>query len=154
MPRLPATFIRTSVAFLVLGFLIGGWMMTAGVYDLPVPPGFRIIHIHILMVGFFTLMVFGVALWMFPAPPGSNARLELQKRAPWAWSCYGLLVVGLLLRVVLELLPIRFVAGTGRPLVAISALLQVASAACFLVAIWERTRPKSYESMPKPSGSK
>jgi hypothetical protein len=145
LPRLPSVFIRTSVAFLLLGFLIGGWMMVGEVYEWPIPPGLPIVHIHLLTVGFFTLMVFGVALWMFPAPPRSNARIELARRAPWAWACYGLMVAGLLLRVLLSLLPMGFEAGAGRPLVALSALMQIASALCFLVAIWDRTRPKTYE---------
>jgi hypothetical protein len=142
MPRLPSVFIRSSIGCLILGFLLGGWMLVGGVYDWPVPPGLRVVHIHLLTVGFFTLMVFGVALWLFPAPPGSNARLELERRAPWAWACYGLIMGGLLLRVVTELVPLSFRLGAGRPLVLISALAQVAGAVTFLVAIWDRTRPR------------
>lgn len=142
MTRLPAFFIRTSLLFLVAGFILGAWMMVGSAYDLPVHHGMRLVHIHFLTVGFFTCMVMGVALWMFPAPPGSSARAAIAEREPWGWWAYGLLVGGLLVRAAVAFTPLPFQYGSGRILTVLSAVTQVAGAACFCMAVWDRTRPR------------
>lgn len=152
MTPLPATFVRTSVLFLCSGFLFGGWMLAAPGLGLPVPAGLRLVHIHFLMVGFLTNMVMGVSLWMFPAPPG-DGRAAIARREPWGWAAYGLLLTGLLLRGVLEFVPGWRGAGLLAGLMALSALLQVAAAGAYAVAIWERTRQRTFirKTTPPPA---
>lgn len=147
MTRLPATFVRTSLVFLVVGFGIGAWMLAGRALDLPQPPGLVLVHVHFLMVGFFTCMVMGVALWMFPAPPGQG-RAGIAASEPWGWAAYWLLVNGLILRAVSDLSPGLGAVPLGRAIILAAAAAQVAAAACFAVAVWRRTHPRPWGLPP------
>lgn len=80
MNSLSAAVVRTSLVGLVIGFVLGLWLMVAPAHDLPVLPGMRLMHVRFLTVGFFTLMVMSVALWMVPAPPGQTRHVIRRRR--------------------------------------------------------------------------
>lgn len=147
MTSLPAAFVRTSLVFLVAGFAMGGWMMLAQPLALPVPAGMRLMHVHFLTVGFFTCMVMGVALWMFPAPPGEG-REGIAARQPWGWAAYWLLVGGLVLRAAVTFAPGSLPASPARLAIGAAAAAQVAAAVCFSAAVWVRTRPRPFVRTP------
>lgn len=149
MNSLSATFVRTSLVSLVIGFLLGAWMLVASAYNLPVLTGMRLMHIHFLTVGFFTCMVMGVALWMFPAPPGLS-RTGIAKMEPWGWSAYYLLVAGLALRAVVTFVPGSLQTELGRLATLGSALTQVGGAICFGTAVWQRTKARQ-QPAPLPA---
>jgi len=126
-------FIKTAVIFLLLGVLAGAWMLLAQAGTLPSgPPALFTVHIHLLGIGFFLMMVCGVAFWMFPRKTGESR--EQAARDPLAWTSYGLLTVGLALRSAALLLPV----GWNHTLLAVSAFLQVGGVLAFGIAIWPR----------------
>ena len=133
MLRIHRLFIKTALAYLLLGVAAGGWMLLARAGWLPAgPPNLFTVHIHLLGVGFFLMMVCGVALWMFPRKTGESR--EQAAHDPLTWITYFLLTTGLALRVAGELLPIAF----ANALLGVSVLLQVTGVLTFVVTIWPR----------------
>src|SRR5689334_15917106 len=115
-------FIRTALIFLVAAFLAGGLVLIN--QGLAIDPRIGLllpVFYHLLMVGWATQLICGVALWMFP--PYSREQPRGDERL--GWFTYAALNSGLLLRVVFEPLhawsPVPWM---GWALV-LSALLQV-----------------------------
>jgi len=131
--RIHRLFIKTALVYLVLGVLAGAWMLLRQ-SGLPLPEVANLytVHIHLLGVGFFLMMVCGVALWMFPRKSGETR--QQAARDPLAWTSYYLITVGLALRCLALLLPDVF----GRIVLAASAFLQAGGVAIFAAAIWPR----------------
>ncbi|HET7599106.1 MAG TPA: cbb3-type cytochrome c oxidase subunit I [Gemmatimonadales bacterium] len=75
MGPLVRRYLRTAIAFLILGLLLGVWMLVqrevGGSYPAP-----RVVsaHTHVILVGFVMMMILGVALWMFPRPERDDPR--------------------------------------------------------------------------------
>ena len=67
-------FIRVSVISLVLGFGLG-LLMTSQASMM----AFRPIHVHLLLLGFMSMMVFGVGYHIIP-------RFQGHAIIPWAWA--------------------------------------------------------------------
>lgn len=138
-------FIKTALVYLLLGVLAGGWMLLARAGTVPeAPERLYTVHIHLLGVGFFLMMVCGVALWMFPRKSGESR--EQAARDPLGWSAYLLIAIGLALRSVAELWPDLF----GNRVLAVAVFLQVGGALAFVLAIW----PRVYLPTPKPPPEK
>ncbi len=137
MLTLHRTFIKTALLYLLAGFLLGAVLLVGkgGWLKRPLPEVYVDIHTHLIAVGFFLMMVMGVAYWMFPRLPGTTP--EMASRDPLAWVSYFLLNGGLLLRVFFEpWLP----APAARAAIPVSAVAQVGAVLCFLLAIWRRIR--------------
>lgn len=128
--------VRMSLLYLVLGLglqvltrlpLSSAWLLNA------VPSA-----LHLLVVGWATQMIFGVAYWMFPrlsraVPYGS------ERASATVFWCLNL---GLVLRVVAEpTVPLSSAPVWGILLVA-SAGLQWLAGVVFVVSIWGRIREK------------
>jgi hypothetical protein len=133
MLRIHRLFIKTALVYLVLGVLAGAWMLL-GQAGLPLPEveNLYTVHIHLLGVGFFLMMVCGVAFWMVPRKSGETR--EQAARDPLGWASYYLITVGLAVRCLALLLPAVF----GRPVLATSAFLQAGGVLAFALAIWPR----------------
>jgi heme/copper-type cytochrome/quinol oxidase subunit 1 len=90
MSPLVRRFLRTAIGFLLVGLLLGGWMLVrrelGGWY-----PGPRLIsaHTHVILIGFVMMMILGVALWMFPRPE----REDVRYREGLAETAYWLLTI-------------------------------------------------------------
>ncbi|MBI4464177.1 MAG: hypothetical protein HY647_05685 [Acidobacteria bacterium] len=126
-------FIKTSLVYLLLGGLVGGWMLLAQAGVLPSPASNLVsVHAHLVGIGFFLQMVCGVALWMFPRKTGESR--EKAAHDPLAWATYFLISGGLAVRTLASLLP----AGSGNTLLAASTFLQLAGILAFVVGIWPR----------------
>ena len=133
-------FIRTALIELLLAFVVGGLVL--------INQGLAIdgriaallpVFYHLLMVGWVTQLICGVALWLFP--PFSRERPRGDERL--GWFCYAALNVGLLLRVIFEPLHAWLPAPwLGWPL-GLSALLQVLAIWAFVAAIWPRVKGRS-----------
>jgi heme/copper-type cytochrome/quinol oxidase subunit 1 len=68
-------FIKTSLAFLVLGLLTGVYMSLArNVFDWGFGDELISAHTHVVLVGSVMMMIMGVALWFFPRPPQDDTR--------------------------------------------------------------------------------
>lgn len=92
--------------------------------------------LHLLVMGWITQLIFGVAHWMFPrhsaAAPRGDERLM--------WAAWGCLNAGLLLRVVGE--PRAVLGHDTGGLLLTSATLQVLAALFFTLNTWPRTRAR------------
>ena len=62
MEKYPKLFIKSSVFYLVLGTLMGVLMGT----QLIESAGFRFVHIHVNLIGFMAMFIFGVAYHILP----------------------------------------------------------------------------------------
>ena len=135
MLTLHRMFIKTALAHLVAGSGLGAWLMWKKAWGGPLPNHvFITVHNHLIVVGFFLMIVMGVAYWMFPRQAGTTPREAA--RDPLAWAGYVSLNTGLLMRAFVE----PFATGETQPLLALSALRQMAAIFLFILAIWKRVR--------------
>jgi len=141
VPVLTRWMIKTSLVYLALALLVGVWQAAGVVFPgLWTPPGLRVVAFHLLAVGWLTLLIFGVALWMFP-----KFSLARPRGPEWlGWSGFGLLNAGLLARVVAEpaaALASGSAGGWGWVLVG-SAGLQWLGGLALVAAAWVRVKVK------------
>ena len=132
MPLLTRTFIKTAMVCFTLALMLG-ILLAAGITT-----GFFPVYIHLLVFGWLTQLIFGVALWMFPKY--SNEKMRGYETLGW-WS-YALLNSGLLLRAIAE--PIQSTQPnplSGWTLV-LSAILQFLAGLLFVFNTWQRVREK------------
>jgi hypothetical protein len=93
MPTEARWLIKTALVYLALGLGLGVVRagQSAGLLGGD-PAALWLPQLHLLTVGWLTQLIFGVAFWLFPRPTPD----------PWGppvvWSAYGLLNLGLLLR--------------------------------------------------------
>ena len=128
MPPLTRWYIKLAMVYLIAGLLIGA-----------LPPVLAVAgpaYVHLLVVGWITQMIFGVAYWMFPkysaeVPRGGNAV---------AIATLVLLNVGLVLRVVVE--PLRAWRPELLPgwLLAVAGFAQALAGIGFAVSTWPRVK--------------
>lgn len=132
MPVLTRWFIKTALAYFVAALVVGVVQAARG------GVGIDPVYVHLLVVGWITQMIFGVAYWMFPkyskeVPRGSD-RLAI--------ASYVCLNAGLLLRVVAEPALARH-PGTGfGPVLALAAVLQWLGGMAFVANTWARVRER------------
>lgn len=125
MPPLTRWYIKLSLVYFVASLAASVWQAAGG------PLWLTPIYIHLLVVGWITGMIFGVAYWMFPKfsreqPRGVN-RLAV--------ATFALLHAGLLLRIVAE--PLQ--AGG---LLVLSAISQWLAGLGFIVNTWPRVKER------------
>lgn len=135
MPPLSRWYIKAAMMYLVAGLLVGALqpLHLSRLFDAAGPA-----YVHLLVVGWITQMIFGVAYWMFPKdtaelPRGNNAI---------AVATIVLLNAGLLLRVVVE--PMRAwrpdsIAGWW---LAVAGLAQALAGMGFALNTWPRVKVK------------
>lgn len=131
MPRIVRWYLRTALIMFVLA-------LAAGVLQALSTPGLTPVYFHLLMVGWVTQFIMGVALWMLPkytqAQPRGSDRLS--------WAGYGLLNLGLVLRAVAEPANALSPGGMMGWALALSALLQWLAGALFVFNAWRRVKEK------------
>ncbi len=137
MPPLIRRYIKTSFVFLFLGMLLGAYAtVEVNVMGRAVPWPLVTAHVHLVLVGFMLMLVFGVATWMFPRP----AREETRYR-PWlAEVVYWLLTLATVARTLGELASAVVGVRGGSPVAALGGLGQLAAALLFVVNMWVRVR--------------
>lgn len=135
MPRLTRWMLKTALIYLLAALLVG---LVQAIRPLLAEGTLAFVgqaepaRIHLFVVGWLTLLIFGVVYWMFPKYTQSNPR-----GPAWlGWASYVLLNMGLLLRVFFE-----GAAGFGWLLV-LSAALQWLAALAFCLTTWPRIREK------------
>jgi hypothetical protein len=130
MPPLARWYIKLAMLYFIAALIVG---VAQAVLDLPyLGPA----YVHMLVVGWITQMIFGVAYWMFPkyspeTPRGDDAV---------AIATLCLLNAGLLLRVVVE--PLRAWHPNAAPgwLLVVSGVLQALAAIGFTLNTWPRVK--------------
>jgi hypothetical protein len=140
MHRQARYFIRTALVCLLAASSVGALVLL----DQGLSIDSRIaallpVFYHLLMVGWVTQLICGVALWMFPPLSREQPRGDTRL----GWFAYAALNGGLLLRAIFEPLhawmPLPWL---GWPLAA-SAFLQ-------MLAIWPRVKARPEKREPKP----
>ena len=137
MSPLVRRYLKTAIAFLLTGVLVGGVALVRrelfGVY-----PSASLVsaHTHVILVGFVMLMILGVAQWMFPRPPRENSHY----RPGTAEAAYWIMTCATALRFVSELGR----SGSGsiilRVAVVAGGLGQIVGLALFFYNLWPRIR--------------
>ena len=136
MPLLTRWFIKAAMVYLIAALLCGVAMQDPIAARLPVLRAFWPTYLHLLVVGWLTQLIFGVAFWMFPkhswAPPRGSDRL--------GWTCFALLNFGLVLRAVAE--PLQGLGRPSAPLLVASAVAQLLAGWAFVANTWPRVRER------------
>jgi cbb3-type cytochrome oxidase subunit 1 len=137
MPPLVRRYVKTSFAFLMVGLLLGGYIVLAEFVVGSYPPRlFITAHVHLLLVGFMLMMVMGVATWMFPRP----ARDDVRYRPELAEAVYWIMTVATTVRAAAELTAPFVAAPALRVVIALGGLGQLAGAIVFVINMWWRVR--------------
>jgi hypothetical protein len=140
MPEFVRYFIKTGIAYFLLALLIGVILVIHPFVELPGFLGALFpTYLHVFTVGWITQLIFGVSIWMFPAPErGGRYGNETV-----VWSIYWTLNVGLALRIIGE--PGKAYLSTSllmNWLLLLSAVLQWVSGILYAYHIWGRIKGK------------
>lgn len=131
-------FIKTGLAFLGIGLLLGGYLLIRRELEGVFPDRYLVsAHVHAVGVGFVMFMILGVALWLFPKPTKEDtryqpARIEL---------AYWLLVTSTGTRFLAEIARASANATWLRVLVLAAGLGQITGLAIYFYTMWTRIRP-------------
>lgn len=131
-------FIKTGLAFLGIGLLLGGYLLVRRELEGVFPDRYLVsAHVHAVGVGFVMFMILGVALWLFPKPTKEDtryqpARIEL---------AYWFLVTATGVRFLAELARASVDASWLRVLVLAAGLGQITGLAIYFFTMWTRIRP-------------
>lgn len=137
MHSLVRRYIKTAIAFLMVGLFIGGWMISVREIQTRFPSPYLVsAHSHAILVGFVMMMILGVALWLFPRPDKTDTRYS----PALAEAAYWLVCLGTALRIAGELARIESAALWLRVVVLASGWLQIAGILVFFYTMWSRIR--------------
>ncbi len=139
MPLLARLHIRLGLLYFAIALVIGVLMAAQPVFDLsPSLLLLRPVFLHLLIVGWITQLIIGVAYWMFPkqskAVPRGNHLV--------GWLVFGCLNAGLILRAIGEPLFALNQAGGWGVLLALSATLQLIGGWLFIANTWSRVKER------------
>ena len=139
-------YVKTSFVFLLLGLALGGYItVQVNLVGRGVPWPLITAHVHLVLVGFMLMLVFGVATWMFPRPARDHGRY----RPELAQAVYWLLTASTIVRTLGELAA----AATwtrGSVLAAVGGLGQLGAALVFVINMWTRVRMPGGLAPPSP----
>ena len=137
MHTLVRRFIKTGIAFLLTGVVLGGWMMVRRELNGSFASRYEVsAHTHAILVGFVMMMIFGVALWLFPRPEKNDVRY----RPALAEAAYWLIATGTAGRVIAEMARDVIEADWLRWVVVTTGLAQILSMLLFFYTMWSRIR--------------
>ncbi len=137
MTALVRRYVKTSFVFLLAGLLLGTYAtVEVNVRGRAVPWPLITAHVHLVLVGFVLMLIFGVATWMFPRP----ARDDPRYRPELAEAVYWLLTVATVVRTAGELAAAAAGARGGSYLAAAGGVGQLLATAVFVVNMWVRVR--------------
>jgi heme/copper-type cytochrome/quinol oxidase subunit 1 len=131
-------FIKTGLAFLGIGLLLGGYLLVRRELEGVFPDRYLVsAHVHAVGVGFVMFMILGVALWLFPKPTKEDtryqpARIEL---------AYWILVTSTGTRFLTEITRASLDATWLRVLVLAAGFGQIVGLAIYFYTMWTRIRP-------------
>lgn len=139
MPPLTRYFIKTSLVMLILALLAGILLVLKDVLDIPQSlAGFFPTYIHLLVLGWLTQLIFGVAYWMFP----KFSREKPRANESLGWWIYALLNIGLVLRAIAEPWQSQHPNSASAWLLVLSAVLQWLAGLMFVFNTWGRVKER------------
>jgi heme/copper-type cytochrome/quinol oxidase subunit 1 len=122
--------------YLVVALALGIAMQMPSAAGLPFMRAIWPAYLHLLVLGWLTQLIFGVAYWMFPRysaeKPRGSERL--------GWLAFVLLNLGLVFRAVFE--PWHATSGRGGAMLVVSAALQLLAGLAFVANTWPRVRER------------
>ncbi len=141
MPLLTRWYIRTSFIYFILALLLGAILGTQALGYLDTPSlSLYPTYLHLLTEGWITMLIIGVAFWMFPKYTPEQPRRSLRL----GWASFLLLNAGLLLRLLSE--PVIGAPRRQLPawaaLLILAAILQWLGGMAFVVNTWARVKEK------------
>ena len=137
MHSLVRRYIKTAIAFLVIGLAIGAHMLLRRELSLsPSSPYEESAHTHAILVGFVMMMILGVAMWLFPRERGEEQRYNPRL----ASVAYWLITLGTASRIAGELARDQSASIWLRWTVVAGGLAQFAGIAVFFFTMWPRIR--------------
>ena len=147
MDRFSIIAVKTSLIWMLTGFVIGGLMLV----DHLVPGDWRLwlmpTHGHMLFVGWFVQFVIGIAFWLLPRK--RLPELPLGYGEHKAFIALALLNFGLAFRVIAEpFLRSGYDNLAVNFLLSLSSLSQVAAIAIFVTQMWPRIYGKNKLGIP------
>ena len=138
MHTLVRRYIKTAVAFLGIGLMIGVWMIARRELLREAPAPYLVsAHTHALFVGFVMEMILGVALWLFPRPAKDDRHYD----ARVAGAAYWILTCATAGRIAGELAHATFDSLALRAFVLVCGVGQAVALLLFFKTIWSRIRP-------------
>jgi len=150
MPVTSRIFVKASILYLCLGAILGAIMFISRWIPLGAWVSYiRVSHTQILIVGWLTQLILGVAWWLFPPLKiglRSDAPLPLRRgqtqrgSEPLFWITFGLLNAGVLIQSVVQPLYTWSRFDLFRVLTGISGILLFLAALAFVANMWGRVR--------------
>jgi hypothetical protein len=139
MNSLTRLYIKTALIFFLAALLVRLAQSLNSLWEIsPLLTALGPVYFHLFLVGWVTQLIFGMVYWMFP-----KYTLEKPRGREWlAGAVFGLLNLGLLLRVVGEPLNALNPSPYSGWILALSALLQWTAGMGFLVNTWQRVKEK------------
>jgi cbb3-type cytochrome oxidase subunit 1 len=139
MPLLARLHIKIGLVYFAVALLMGVLMAAQPLFDLPAGIiTLRPVFLHLLIVGWITQLIIGVAYWMFPKKSKTNPRGS----AAVGWAVFVLLNAGLVLRSISEPLFALQAGSIWGGLLGLAAILKVAGGWLFIVNIWPRIKER------------
>lgn len=140
MPTIVRWYVRTALLNLLAACLAGALMLAGPAVGAPrLDALLRPAFYHLLMVGWATQLIGGVALWMFPVLTRERPRGDERL----GWAAYAGLNLGLALRVVAEPAQAALAPPWAGPALVASALLQTGAVWLLVILLWPRVRGRA-----------
>jgi hypothetical protein len=139
MPRVCRYFIKAGMLYFVLAFAVGLIMALHPFAPLvPNAAALRPVFFHMIMIGWISQLIIGVAVWMFPkftrTLPRGSERIT--------WAVFVTLNSGLALRVLFEPLTVFNPGSDFGVLLIVSAVLQLIAGWMFVLNTWGRVKER------------
>lgn len=139
MPTLTRWYLKSALVWLAAAGIVGAAVTLSPLLRLPpVLTALRPVYVHLLMVGWVTQLIFGVAHWMFPKPVAAWA----ERGQRLGWLTWLALNAGLVLRLAAEPVVAEQPGGAAGWALALSAGLQLLAGWLFVAATWPRVRSR------------
>lgn len=144
MPLEVRLFVKSSLVYLALTFMLGAAMLIAEASGTVWPGVFAVEHAHLAFVGWLVNLVVGIALWLLPV--NRRAFPQTQGRYPprLIQASFYLLNGGIILRVLAE--PYYALVNQSlavRGVLVLAAVAQLAAVIIFAAVAWRRVRQPS-----------
>lgn len=137
MPVIVRWYLRTALVMFLLALVVGVAQNLSGMLPF-LPPSLTSVYFHLLMVGWVTQFILGVAIWMLP----KYSQEEPRGNGTLSWATYILLNTGLLVRAFGEPLNGLSPGTLWRWSLVFSAFFQWLAGLLIVINIWRRVKGK------------